>query len=147
MMKKLAILLTAVTLLSFSSLSFAASLQSLSKEQIIQALQDKTITIVPLVTHNGQLINNPIIASFNKQNQINAKFSTPVDDEPQTEQGTWKVDENGMLCVTWQHWFAQKPICVFTYSFNNSLIFVNREGNKIEMLTFKINDELNNQVP
>lgn len=130
----------------FSSVGFAASLQSLNKNQIIQALQDKTITIVPLVTHDGQLINNSIFVYFSKQNQIVGKFANPVESEPLTDQGTWAVNDNNMLCVTWQQWFVRRPICVSVYNFDSSWIFVNPEGNKIEMMAFKINDEDGNQI-
>lgn len=145
-MKKIKLFLFALTLFSFSFPVMAAFLQSLSNNQVIQAFQDKTITIVPLVTHNGRLIDNFIFAYFSKQNQITGKFATPVDSEPQTDQGTWSVDGKGMLCVTWQHWFSQKPICVNVYSFENSLIFVNPKGNKIQMMAFRINDEPGNKV-
>ncbi len=144
-MKKSA--LSVLVLWFVSTLCFAAPLNSLSKDQVIQNLQDKTLTLVPLMTSDGALINNSITAYFSPQGQVTGKVATKFDeDDPQLDQGTWVVDADGMLCTTWQHWDIKRAICVVMYEFDNGFIFVDPKTNKVQMIAFKINTETGNQV-
>lgn len=131
-------ILAGIALLSFSTISFGASLQSLTKDQVTQMLAGKSMTTIPLVTINDQLLpNNPVTISFNKEGKVNGQFANKPDSDPQTDQGTWKINANGTTCVTWQHWNQSKPICVNIYSTNNSIIFINQATNNFESMVLK----------
>jgi len=138
-MKK-SILLLIAALLSFSTLSFGASLQSLSKQQVLNTLQDKTMTTIHLITMNKQLVDNALTIYFDKQGQVSGQLVNKPDNNPQTDQGTWLVKSNGTLCVTWQSWNQNKPICVYVYKLNNSIAFINLDTNNFESLV--LNDEI-----
>lgn len=144
-MKKL-VVLSAAALMSFSSLCFAAPLQSLNEKQINQTLENKTITTISLITLNGKLVNNRASIYFSKDNKVNGKFSNKPDNDPQTDEGSWSVKPNGTLCVTWQHWNQAKPICVAGYQLKNALFFVNTDTQKLETLILDENIKDGNQV-
>lgn len=144
-MKK-SVLLSALIILLVSSLGFAATLKSLTKEQVTNAFQDKTITTIPLLTLNDKLVNNTITVYFAKDGKINGQFATKPDNDPQTDQGTWMVKANGTLCAKWDHMNNQKPICVFVYKLNNSLVFANADTNKFESMVLNENIKDGNQA-
>lgn len=146
-MKKSA-LLSALVLVSVSSLSFAASLHSLSKDQVMNALQDKTITSIPVITLNGQIINNNTFTGyFGKNGQLSGQLTNaPTNGDPQSDQGTWQVKPNGVTCVTWQHWNQGKPVCIYLYDAKNSLIFINTISGNFESMVLKNTIQNGNQV-
>ena len=144
-MKKSAFLI-APLLLSICTLSFAASLQSLNKQQVTKLLQDKTMTTVPLVTLNKQLVSNTLSVYLDKQGKLNGQFANKPDNDPQTDQGKWTVKSNGVLCATWDHWNQSNPICVFVYKTSNSVIFINQQSNKFESMALEDNIKDGNQI-
>jgi len=142
-MKKL---LTLGILLSMSSLACAASMQSLDKSQVTKAMEDKTITTISLTTLNDQMMNNAFTGYFNKNGQIQGKFATKPDNDPQTDDGKWEVKSDGTLCVTWQHWQQSKPICVSLYHLKNGYVFVNNSTKKIETIVLDSDVKTGNQM-
>ena len=98
-MNKLA-LLAGAALLTLSSLSFAASLQSLNKSQVTHEVQGKTITTIPLVTLNDQLITNTFTGFFDKNGELKGQLANKPDNGPQTDSGKWQVKADGTLCAT-----------------------------------------------
>lgn len=142
-MKK-ALVLSAV-LVSFSSLSFAASLNSLSKDQVVGALENQTITTIPLATLESELIADPATIYFDKNNQISGKFAHKPGNDPQTDQGTWTVKDDGSLCITWKHWFKSVPFCDYVYEANNSLLFI-KGDNTFASLVLKKNIKSGNHL-
>lgn len=145
-MKKL-VVLSAVALMSFSSLCLGASLSSLNNKQVNQTLENKTITTASLITLNGKLLNdNFATVYFGKDNKVNGKFNNKPSSDPQTDEGSWLVKSNGTLCVTWQHWNQAKPICVLGYQLKNALILVNTDTKNLETLILDENIKDGNQV-
>lgn len=145
-MKKIVLLVTAA-LLSVCTLSFgASSLQPLDKSQATQTIQDKTITTIPMVTLNGQLINNTFTGYFDKTGTVKGQLANKPDNDPQTDQGTWMVKSDGTLCATWQHWDNSKPICVSIYKLNNGILFVNQQTKKFESYILQENIKSGNQI-
>lgn len=144
-MKKL-VVLSAVALMSVSSLCFGASLQSLNNKQVTQTLSDKTITTISLVTLNGKIVNNSASVYFSKDKKVSGKFADKPESDQQTDEGTWSVKSNGTLCVAWQHWNQAHPICVAGYQLKNALIFVNADTQKLETLILDENIKDGNQV-
>lgn len=144
-MKK-SVLISALSLVFVSGVSFAASMHSLNKEQIMSALQDKTMTTIPLLTLNDQLVNNTITMYFAKDGALNGQFATKPDTDPQSDQGKWEVKADGALCTTWNQINNKKPICVYVYKTSNSLIFINTDTNKFESMALNDNIKTGNQM-
>lgn len=143
-MKKL-LLFTAV-LLSVSSASFAATLNSMNKAEIMKTLSEKTLTTIPLVTINAKLVNNSFSGYLDKSGKVTGQMSNkPEGNDPQNDEGTWKVSDEGVLCVTWQHWNQAKPICTHVYNLKNSLVFMNLK-NTLETLALKNDIKSGNQL-
>ena len=128
-MKKL-ILATAI-LLSFSTISMANSLQSLDKSSVKSLLDNKTITTISLTTLNGKTQDNVFTGYLSQDGKTNGSFASAPANQPQTDTGTWKVNDDGQLCMAWQHWNNAKEFCMSLYKTNNSIIFINQQ-NKLE---------------
>lgn len=141
-MKKL-VILSVITLLFSSSLSFANSLQSLDEEQI-KDFQDNTISTVPLITLYGKLINNTLTSYLGADGKIIGRLSSKLNNGPQVDRGNWTV-KNGTLCILWQHWSQNIPTCLYVYELDNSLVFVNAENNNFETMVLKDNIQSGNQ--
>lgn len=144
-MKK-SVLLSALVLLSASTFSFGALLQSLNKTQVMSAMQGKTITTIPLVTIDNQLVNNTFTGFFGQDGKAQAQFTNKPDNQPQTDQGTWMVKADGTMCVTWQHWNQNKPICLAVYKLKNGIVFINTDSKKFESMVLDDNIKSGNQV-
>lgn len=142
-MKKTLVLST--ILISCCSFSYAASLSSMNKDQVVQALQDQTLTTIPLATLEDQLITNSATIYFDKQNQISGKFAHKPTNDPQSDKGTWEVKDDGSLCITWQHWFKSQPFCDYVYDANNSLLFM-KGDNTFASLVLKKNIKAGNHL-
>ena len=126
MVRKVIILFS--LLMSVCSLSFAASLQSLDQKGATNALQDKTITTIPLATLKDRLIMTRVSIYFGADGKVVGKFARKPDNYPQSDMGTWKVQHDGQVCVNWPHWNDGKDMCVYVYNMKNSLVFANPNG-------------------
>jgi hypothetical protein len=144
-MKKSVILFSAA-LLTISSVAFSASLQSLSKSQVTQEIQGKTVKTVPIVTVNDQLMDNTFTGYFDKNGQLVGQLAVKPDGVEQTDQGTWTVKNDGALCATWQHWNQGKSICVSVFKLKNGMLLVNQQTRKIETVILDDNIKDGNQI-
>lgn len=139
-------ILIAIALLTFGcSYSYAATLQSLDKNQVTKALENKTITTVPLVTLHKHLVPNTVSVYFGKKGELSGQFANKPENDPQTDQGTWQVKDDGQVCVNWKEWTKNKPTCVYTYKLENSLVFINVD-NKFESMALLDKIQSGNQV-
>lgn len=139
-------LVLGVALLVSCAVGYAGPLQSLNKNQVMKVLGNKTITTIPLNTLQGQLIaNNKVSVFFAKDGQLIGRFESKPDNNPQSDEGTWKVNANGQTCVSWKTWTENKPVCVYAYKLANSLLFVNT-ANKFESMVLTDNIADGNQV-
>jgi hypothetical protein len=119
----------AAVLLSVSSLSFAASLSSMSKSEVTEALSDKTITTISAATLNGKVLANSFTGYFGKDGKMNGGFAKPTEGAPQTDKGTWQVKEDGNICMVWEHWFDAKDDCVYFFKLSNGILVVGADQN------------------
>ncbi|STY29843.1 Uncharacterised protein [Legionella wadsworthii] len=119
----------AALLLSISSLSIAASMSSMSKSEVTEALNDKTITTISAATLNDKVLANPFTGYFGKDGKMNGKFVQPTKDVPQKDQGTWLVKDDGSVCMTWTQWFKGKEECVYFFKLQNGLLIVGADQN------------------
>jgi hypothetical protein len=125
--------------------SYAESMQALKKNEVVKTLENKTITTIPLTTLHGDLIDNTATVFFSKDGKLLGRFETKPENNPQSDEGTWKVNANGQTCVSWKSWNDSKQICVYIYKLSNSLIFVNT-ANKFESMVLSGKIVSGNQV-
>lgn len=142
-MKRL--ILICALLICGCSFSYAASIQALNKGQAIKALEDKTITTVPIVTLHGNLISNTVSVYFGKGKEIIGQFANKPENDPQSDEGTWQVKADGQTCVNWKVWSQKGPTCVYIYKLANGLVFVNT-ANKFESMVLSDDIKAGNQV-
>lgn len=116
------------TLMLVPSLCTATTLTSLNKDDVTQLFSDKTITTIPAATLNGKIIKNAFTGYFSKDGKNYGSFQSKPEGEAQTDTGTWRVDDNGMLCYKWQHWDSSKERCVGVYKLNNGYLIVNDQN-------------------
>lgn len=129
-MKKYTILSAA--LLSLTTLpSFSNSLHALNKAETLKLLSGNTIT-TPVSKIQGEVVNNTFTGYFSKDGKMQAKFSNPLQNEPQADEGTWVIGRSGTFCVTWQHWGANKPHCMSFYKLVNGYVLVDNDSNSFE---------------
>ena len=122
-MKKTAIALGAA-LIAVSSLGFAATLNSLDKDQVKQAFVNKTYTSIGITHLNDQSIHDIFVGSMDDMGKIHGKFSHAPPQGPQSDEGVYTIKDDGQICITWQHWQQNKEFCVYVYGTNNAYVLV-----------------------
>ena len=115
-----------------SSLSFGATLNSISQDQFKQAFVDKTYTSIS--TAYGKETDNSVTVYMDENGKIQGKFTHKPANAPQTDQGVYSIKDDGLVCITWQHWFKGKEECVYAYNTQNAYIMV--DNNNIFHLVF-----------
>ena len=109
-----------------SSLSFGATLNSINQDQCKQAFVGKTFTSVSTAQPNGK--NNSVIVYMDDKGKIQGKFADKPANAPQTDQGIYSIKEDGLICITWQHWFKGKEEHVYAYNTQNDYIMVDNNN-------------------
>jgi hypothetical protein len=120
-MKKSLIFL--IALLPYS-LGFAATLNSIDKNQVKQILVNKTFSSGGTARFPGQSIGVVFTGSMDDHGIIRANFSQPTSLGPQNDQGTYTIKDDGRLCITWQHWHGAKEFCNYIYDAANAYMLV-----------------------
>ncbi len=116
------------TLLLAPSLCFAGTLTSMKKDEVTNAIADKTITTVSAATLNGKVVNNSFTGYFSKDGKSTGSFDNKPETDPQTDTGTWKVDSDGKFCYKWDHWDNNKEQCVSFFKLNNGILVINGQN-------------------
>lgn len=109
----------------------ANPLEPLDQSKAKSALENKTITTIPLTTLNGKTQDNVFTGFLGKDGKTKGSFTPAPANQPQTDEGTWMVKDDGKLCMTWDHWNDAKQFCMTLYKTKNSIIFIN-EKDKLE---------------
>lgn len=116
-------------LLLAPSLCFAGNnMTQMSKDEVTNALADKTITTISAATLSGKVVNNTFTGYFSKDGKAMGSFGTKPENDPQTDTGTWKVNSDGMFCFKWDHWDSGKEKCVAIYKLSNGLLVINSDN-------------------
>jgi hypothetical protein len=144
-MKKI-IMMSALACAAISTAGFCSSMSSLSKSQVTSTMNDKTISSAPVITMDNELVSNTFTGYFGKDGKLNGQLANKPDNGPQTDTGTWKVNANGTLCATWDHWNSSKPICVSVYKVSNGYLLVNSQNQKFETLLLNNDMKSGNQL-
>jgi hypothetical protein len=122
-MKKFIVFLLTSILFSYS-LCFAATLNSLNKDQFINAFVNKTSVSIATDNLNGVTIENTFSMFLDGDGNIIGKMSHKPVNEPQTDKGIYSIDKDGTAYITWQHWDGAKKLCFRAFNTENSYINV-----------------------
>ena len=119
------IIFVSIFTLLMNSLSFAATLQSLSKQQFERAFVNKTATSVGTIQSNGTPLHIPFSMFLDNHGRIWATLAAqPANNMPQTDEGVYTVGKDGSLYITWNHWFHSKRLCAHLFNTKNGYIVV-----------------------
>lgn len=108
--------------ISLSSFGVAATLQAMNKTQMEQAFIKKTLTSIPVDNLNGIDIANTFSIFLDNQGHAIGRFSNKPSNEPQVDEGVYRIKENGTLYLTWRHWDGAKELCAHFYNTQNAYI-------------------------
>gem|GEM_PF-1610532 len=122
MKKCIIFIFTAV--LAISSLCFAATLNSLNKDQFIKAFVNKTSTSIATDNLNGRTIENTFSMFLDDKGNVIGKMSHKPTNEPQIDTGSYLIDEDGTAYITWKHWDGAKKLCFHAFNTENAFINV-----------------------
>ena len=125
MKKKLIVFATA---LMTSTLSFAATLTSMTNTQVEQTFKNKTMQTIPMAMLNHQLLKNSIQIYFGEDGKLQGRFNKTPANQSDTDTGTWSVNGTGQLCVKWTTWDNAQQTCLDVYKTDNSIIFIGANG-------------------
>lgn len=116
----------------------AATLQSLPKDKVMQLLQSKSISTMPLTTLNSKQMCSTWTGEFSEDGKVKATMDPKPSDAVAMDNGTWTVSEDGLLCITWQKWKAESNHkgCVYLYEVQNGYLVMLDDG-KIESIIKK----------
>ncbi len=120
-MKKLAVFIVFTAILAISTTCFGVTLYSMSKNQIMQALVNKTCAVDNL---NGRTVDNAFSIFMDNQGNIFGEMARKSVDEPQTDKGVYIIKKDGTLYIKWQHWDGGKKVCLHMFNFQNAYISV-----------------------
>jgi len=123
-MKKLSNLILFISFIAMSSLSMAATLTSMNKEQIKQAFINKTSTSIATDNLNGRDINNTFSFYLDEKGNLFGKMAKKPADQPQTDKGVYTIKDDGTIYLTWQHWDGAKQLCFHIFNTQNAFITV-----------------------
>lgn len=132
-------MISAAALLVASSFGYAETLQTLPKDKVMEVLKGNTVTTLPIITMNNEQISNTWVGYFGEDGKVSAKITTPSTSFPPEDNGTWTVDDNGALCISWQKWMAEAntKACAYLYEVKNGYILVNQQDGNFESVLKK----------
>ena len=102
----------------------ADTLFSLTKSELEQVVVNNTLKSVAIDNLNGQTINNTFSMYMDDQGKIYGKMSLKPIDQPQYDQGTYSISDDGTFYITWQHWDEQQTLCGHLFTTANAYISV-----------------------
>ena len=123
-MKKPTAAVIFLTLISISSLSLSATLQSMNKAQFKEEFINRTFVSIATDNLNGHTIDNTFSMFLDDMGNIWGKMSHKPTNEPQTDKGTYTITDNGTFYITWQHWDGAKKLCGRVFNTENAYISV-----------------------
>ena len=123
-MKKATATVIFSVLISMSSLGVSATLQSMNKAQFKEAFINNTFVSIATDNLNGRTIDNTFSMFLDDKGNIWGKMSSKPENEPQTDQGTYSIADDGTFYITWQHWDGAKPLCGHVFYTENAYISV-----------------------
>jgi hypothetical protein len=113
-----------VIFLFINSLSFGATLTSMTKKEVKKEFINKTLISVPVDNLNGKTIENIFSMFLDEKGIIFGKMSQPLENEPQTDKGVYSIQDDGTVYITWEHWDGAKKLCANFFDTQNAYIAI-----------------------
>lgn len=114
-----------IATLAISEPALCSTLESLNKQQFVNAFVNKTVVSINYDVFNGKVI--PSIFSFylDDQGNVTGKLSKkPNNEEPQTDTGHYYIDQDGAGYFTWKHWYSGKKLCFHLFNTENMYLSI-----------------------
>jgi len=102
----------------------AATLQSMTKEQIKQTIINKTLISIPTDNLNGKTINNTFSMYMDDNGHIYGNMSLKPDNEPQTDKGIYTLEDDGTVTIIWDHWDRKEKLFAQLFETKNAFLAV-----------------------
>lgn len=105
------------------ALGMTVTFNSLSKDDTLKLIKDVTIKIHPeIVDNNNKFVHKTVQIYFAPDGTVQGKaLTSTIPGQPKTDQGTWKVKEDGELCMEWKHWGSP---CLRIYPLKYNYLFI-----------------------
>jgi hypothetical protein len=120
-MKRLSYL---VALMFLNSSVLATTLQSMTKEEIQNSLINKTLISIPTDNLNGKTINNTFTMYMDGQGNIYGQMSLKPNNEPQTDQGIYTLENDGTISIQWHHWDNKEKLYAQIFETQNAYLAI-----------------------
>ena len=114
----------ALLLIFMGQLSNADSLHSMNKAQFDQELINKTLISIATDNLNGKTIDNTFSRFMDAHGHVFGKMSIKPENEPQTDQGVYEINDDGTFYIIWQHWDGAKKLCGHVFNTANAYLSV-----------------------
>lgn len=120
-----------ISTLVASQTVLSAGLESLNKQQLQAAIVNKTVVSIPsnVFSSHGQEVTQAFSFYLDDKGNMKGQFAAKPKNDPQSDVGTYKIDADGSVHTTWQHWYGGKTLCWHFYDAANAYIAL--ECNKI----------------
>lgn len=116
--------LSFMAMLAISTPVFSATLESLSKEQLVKAFVNKTSVSISTDVYNGQIVPNTFSFYLDDKGNVKGQFGVKPKNGPQMDTGVYKIEEDGAMYVTWQHMYDGKKVCFRLFDTDNAYVSV-----------------------
>lgn len=115
-------------IIGVNSLIYGASLKSLDKDKMKQAVVNKTLISIATDNLNGKTIDNTFSMYLDDKGNIFGKMAQKPANEPQNDKGVCIINEDGSFSITWEHWDGAKQICGYFFETENAYISVDNQN-------------------
>lgn len=116
-----------ILVLSASSAS-AATLTSMTKAQIENAVINKTLVSIPTDNLNGKTINNTFSMYLDGKGHIYGKMAHKPDGELQADQGVYTLKDDGTVTITWNHWDKKETLYAQLFETKNAYLAIDNNN-------------------
>ena len=121
-------LLCLVTLMTIISNVTATTLQSMTKEQIQQAVINMTLVSIPTDNLNGKTINNTFSVYMDNKGHIYGSMSLKPKNEPKTDKGVYSLENDGTVTITWDHWDRKEKLFAQFFETENAYLAISNDN-------------------
>lgn len=115
-------------IIGINSSAYGASLKSLDKDKMQQAVVNKTLISIGTDNLNGKTIDNTFSMYLDDKGNIFGKMGQKPADEPQNDKGVCTINEDGSFSITWDHWDGAKQIRGYFFETENAYISVDDQN-------------------
>lgn len=127
-MKFLKLFLFYFMIVTLPSYTMAATLHSMTKEQVQKTFINKTLVSISTDNLNGKTINNTFIMYMDDKGKIYGEMSHKPKDEPQSDNGVYTLENDGTISITWNHWDKHEKLYAQFYEMKNAYLAVSSDG-------------------